>query len=168
MSASDDLDLPFDNNPCTQDVCTAGTASNPFVTAGNSCGTNTICDGQGACVACISASTCPGLDNDCHHRTCINGACGVANTAAGTAITLQTTGDCKVVQCNGSGQTMTVNDDTDLPVDGKSCTGDVCTGGTPSNPNLSTGTVCGTNLMCNGQGACVGCVTAANCGTDSF
>jgi hypothetical protein len=60
MAASDDLDLPFDNNPCTQDVCTAGTASNPNVTAGNSCGTNTICDGQGACVACISPVDLPG------------------------------------------------------------------------------------------------------------
>ena len=168
MTANDDLDLPFDNNPCTQDVCTAGTPSNPFATAGNSCGTNTICDGQGACVACISPSTCPGTDADCHHRTCINGACGVANNAAGMAITSQMTGDCKVVQCDGSGQTMTVNDDTDLPVDGNACTGDVCTNGTKSNPALSTGTVCGTNLMCNGQGACVGCVTAANCGTDTF
>ena len=62
---------------------------------------------------------------------------------------------------------MIVNDDTDLPVDGNACTDDVCTAGVPSNPNLSSGTTCGTNLMCNGQGACVGCITAANCGTDT-
>src|SRR5262249_54629249 len=48
------------------------------------------------------------------------------------------------------------------------CTGDVCTGGVPSNPSLSSGTVCGTNLMCDGSGACVGCVNAGNCGTDTF
>ncbi len=68
---NDDLDLPVDSNACTFDVCTAGTPTNPNVTAGNSCGNNTICDGQGACVTCLTASTCPGTDTDCHHRTCI-------------------------------------------------------------------------------------------------
>ena len=62
---------------------------------------------------------------------------------------------------------MIVNDDSDKPVDGNACTDDVCTAGVPSNPKLATGTTCGTNLMCNAQGACVGCITAANCGTDT-
>ena len=47
---------------------------------------------------------------------------------------------------------MIVNDDADLPVDGNACTDDVCTAGVPSNPILSTGTTCGTSLMCNGAG----------------
>jgi len=164
---NDDLDLPVDGNPCTQDVCTAGQPSNPFVTAGNSCGASTICDGQGACVTCLTASSCPGTDTDCHHRTCTSGACGIANTAMGVLVPNQTPGDCKRTVCDGNGAPMTISDDLDLPVDGNSCTGDVCAAGVPSNPNLSTGTTCGTDLMCNGQGACVGCVTAANCGPDS-
>ncbi|HXU01178.1 MAG TPA: hypothetical protein VN903_09305, partial [Polyangia bacterium] len=167
ISANDDLDLPVDGNPCTQDVCTAGVATNPNVTAGNSCGTNTICDGQGACVTCVSASSCPGSDTECHHRTCINGVCGVALIAAGTPLIMQTTGDCKVSQCDGNGQGVIVNDDNDKPTDGKACTADVCTNGVPTNPNLSSGTSCGTNLMCNGQGGCVGCITAADCGTNT-
>src|SRR4029079_13395241 len=128
-TVSDDLDLPVDSNACTFDVCTAGTPSNPTVPAGNSCGTNTICDGQGACVTCLTASSCPGTDTECHHRTCTNGTCGIANTAAGTALSTQTAGDCKRSQCDGSGASVVVNDDTDKPVDGKACTGDVCTAG---------------------------------------
>ena len=62
---------------------------------------------------------------------------------------------------------MVVNDNADVPADGNACTDDICTAGVPSNPNLSAGTTCGTNQMCNGQGACVGCLTAANCGTDT-
>ena len=164
---NDDLDLPVDNNACTFDVCTAGTPTNPNVTAGNSCGASTICDGQGACVTCLTASSCPGTDTDCHHRTCTSGVCGVANTAAGTALSTQTPGDCKRSQCDGSGGSMVVNDDSDKPVDGNTCTDDVCTAGVPTNPKLASGTTCGTNLMCNAQGACVGCITAANCGTDT-
>jgi hypothetical protein len=166
-SVNDDLDLPVDGNACTQDVCTAGMPSNPFVTAGNSCGANTICDGQGACVTCLTASSCPGTDTECRTRTCVNGACGVSNAPAGMLLTTQTAGDCKRAQCDGSGLSMVVTDDADAPVDGNSCTGDVCTAGVPSNPNLASGSACGTNQVCNGQGACVGCVTAANCGTDT-
>jgi len=164
---NDPLDLPVDGNSCTQDVCAEGIPSNPFVTAGNSCGTNTVCDGQGACVTCLTPSTCPGSDTECHHRTCINGTCGMALVAAGTPLAMQNAGDCKVSQCDGTGQGVIVNDDNDKPVDGNPCTADVCTAGVATNPTLSTGTTCGTNLMCNGQGACVGCITAANCGTDT-
>ena len=167
QTVNDELDLPVDGNPCTQDVCTAGQPSNPFVTAGNSCGASTICDGQGACVTCLTASSCPGTDTDCHHRTCVGGQCGMANAAMGTAVPNQTPGDCKSVVCNGSGAPVSVNDDSDLPVDGNGCTRDVCAAGVPSNPNQSSGTACGDNLMCNGQGACVGCITAANCGPDT-
>ena len=137
------------------------------MTAGNSCGASTICDGQGACVTCLTASSCPGTDTDCHHRTCVGGQCGMANAAMGTAVPNQTPGDCKSVVCNGSGAPVSVNDDSDLPVDGNGCTRDVCAAGVPSNPNQSSGTACGDNLMCNGQGACVGCITAANCGPDT-
>ena len=167
VTVNDDTDLPVDGNPCTSDVCTAGTPSNPKVSAGTTCGTNTICDGQGACVSCLTASSCPGTDTECHHRTCTNGACGVANTTQGTPLTTQTPGDCKQVQCDGQGGTATAVDNTDKPVDGLACTDDICTAGVASNPNLSAGTACGTNLMCNGTGACVGCITAANCGTDT-
>ena len=163
---NDDLDLPFDGNPCTQDVCTAGTPTNPFVPAGNSCGGSTICDGQGACVTCLTATACPGTDTDCRHRTCTNGVCGTANMADGMAVSGQTPGDCKKTVCM-TGSSLIVNDDLDLPVDGNACTTDVCTAGVPTNPNLASGTACGANLICSGQGTCVGCNVAADCGTNT-
>ncbi len=120
------------------------------------------------CVACLTASTCPGTDTECHTRTCINGACGVSNTAAGTITVAQTVHDCKRVECNGNGGTFTVPDVTDLPVDGNACTNDVCNGDTPSNPAVMAGTNCGGTSVCDGAGVCVGCLTAATCpGSDT-
>src|SRR5581483_3106157 len=87
---------------------------------------------------------------------------------AGTPVITQTSGDCKKSQCDGLGAIAAVADDTDKPVDGNACTQDVCTSGAPSNPPVAAGTSCGTNLLCNGAGACVGCLTAADCpGSDT-
>ena len=168
MSFNDNTDLPVDGNPCTTDECTAGTPAHHPVGSGTSCGTGLVCDGANHCVACLSASTCPGTDTECHTRTCINGACGVSNTAAGTVTSAQVPRDCKRLECNGSGGTFTVPDGTDLPVDGNACTSDICNGDTPANPAIAAGTNCGGTSVCDGAGACVGCLTAATCpGTDS-
>jgi hypothetical protein len=166
---NDDTDLPVDNNPCTTDVCNAGTASHQAIASGASCGGTSVCDGASHCVACVSASACPGTNTACRTRTCIANVCGISNAAAGTALALQTAKDCKKSQCDGNGGTQTVADETDLPVDNNPCTADVCTAGTPSNPFVTAGTICGGgSMVCNGQGTCVGCVTASNCpGTDS-
>jgi hypothetical protein len=161
-------DVPVDGNACTNDVCNGDTPSNPPVTAGASCGGTSVCDGAGTCVGCLTAATCPGTDTECHTRTCSAAhACGVSNAAAGKLLAIQLAGDCRQNQCDGDGNTKTVNDDTDVPVDNNVCTQDLCTNGSPSNPPLSKGTSCGTNLMCNGAGACVGCVTAADCGMNT-
>ncbi len=163
-------DLPVDGNECTDDICTAGVASNPPTMAGGVCttGGNTVCNGAGACVACLVASTCPGSDTDCQARTCTAGVCGLAFTAAGTKTTTQVVGDCKANKCDGAGNSAPATDDTDLPVDSNPCTNDVCTSGVPSHPPASTGTVCGVAQTCDGAGSCTGCVTAATCpGTDT-
>ena len=161
-------DLPVDGNPCTTDECSAGTPAHHPISSGTTCGTGLVCDGANRCVACLSASTCPGTDTECHTRTCINGACGISNTAAGTVTVAQTARDCKRIECTGTGSTFTVPDVTDLPVDGNPCTSDVCNGDTPQNPSLMAGTNCGGTNVCDGLGACVGCLTAATCpGTDS-
>src|SRR4029078_5008962 len=85
----------------------------------------------------------------------------------------QTAGDCKRVQCDGQGQTTTVNDDTDKLVDGNACTKDLCNGGIASNPPEDSGTTCSQNNVsrCNGSGsapACVQCLQPSDCsGTDT-
>ena len=161
-------DLPVDGNPCTTDECSAGTPAHRPISSGTTCGTGLVCDGANHCVACLSASTCPGSDTECQTRTCINGVCGISNTTAGKITVAQVARDCKRIECNGTGSTFTVPDVTDLPVDGNPCTSDVCNGDTPQNPSLMAGTNCGGTNVCDGLGACVGCLTAATCpGTDN-
>jgi len=161
-----DTDLPVDGNPCTTDECSAGTPAHHPVSSGTACGTGLVCDGANHCVACLTASTCPGTDTECHTRSCINGACGVSNTPGGRATQAQIPRDCKRIECTGTGDTFTVPDVTDLPVDGNPCTSDVCNGDTPSNPAIMAGTNCGGTSVCDGAGACVGCLTAATCPGD--
>jgi pectin methylesterase-like acyl-CoA thioesterase len=126
------------------------------------------CNAAGICVECLTADTCPGQDGECSHRTCVDGACGVAAVAAGTVLATQTAGDCQVRRCDGQGAAIQVADDTDKPDDGNPCTSDVCTGGVASNPPAAADTACGTSSVCDGQGHCVGCVTGTDCpGTDT-
>jgi hypothetical protein len=139
------------------------------VPAGTACGTGQICDAAGTCSGCTQPSDCPGQDTVCRTRTCVAGACGATLAPAGTVADPQTAGDCKKKQCDGNGNIVDVADDTDLPVDGKQCTGDVCTAGTPSNPKLPAGTACNQNggTKCDGNGVCAACAVAADCGADT-
>lgn len=164
QNAADDTDLPVDGEECTQDVCSSGQASNPPEDAGTPCGRNAAlqCDGNGSCVGCVVASDC-GVDTECQTFACNAGTCEPTNTAAGTPISAQSDGDCQRLQCNGAGGVESVDDDSDLPDDNNACTDDVCTNGAPSNPNLMAGTSCGTTLVCDGNGQCIGCLAADEC-----
>ena len=95
-----------------------GTPSHRPVASGTTCGGSQVCDGANNCVECLSATTCPGTDTDCHTRSCVSGACGITNIAAGTLVAAQTPRDCKKNVCNGQGTSGPVSDDLDLPVDG--------------------------------------------------
>lgn len=98
--------------------------------------------------------------------TCENGVCGTAPVAAGTPTPNQVTGDCRREECDGAGSTTIVNDDTDVNDDGKECTDDTCSGGTPSNEPKLSGTPCSSGL-CDTGGACVQCLAPNDCpGTD--
>jgi hypothetical protein len=166
-NAVDDGDVPVDGKQCTSDACNAGVPSNPPVGPGGACNQNggTLCDGKGACVQCLTASTCPGQDTECQSRACTNGACGVANQPKGTPLQAQIAGDCRSAQCDGAGNPTVVNDDADVPVDGNDCTKDVCTNGVPSNPPAAAEALCAQNggKVCDGKGACVECASNADC-----
>jgi hypothetical protein len=157
VSVIDNGDVPVDGNPCTNDLCTAGVPGHTPTSAGSSCGGNSVCDGNGNCTGCISPSTCPGIDTDCQHRTCTSGACGVSYTAAGTATSSQTAGDCLENQCDGAGNIVVNNKDTDLPNDNNQCTNDSCSLGTKLFTNTTYGTLCAQNSgqICNGGGSCI-------------
>src|SRR5262249_45352704 len=57
-TAPDNADVPVDNKTCTQDLCSNGMPSNPPEPVGTMCseGSGTLCDGMGACVACLTVS----------------------------------------------------------------------------------------------------------------
>ncbi|MEA2700089.1 MAG: hypothetical protein QOI66_4360, partial [Myxococcales bacterium] len=164
VAVADNFDLPADGNPCTLDVCTAGAPSHTSAPQGQACGGTNKCNASGQCVGCNVAADCPGDNTACQTRTCTQGVCGFNRLATGTAIASQVVGDCKVVQCDGQGNTTTVPDNSDKPVDGNACTSDVCTSGTPSNPAAASGTMCGNGRQCDGAGHCGQCNVAADCG----
>jgi hypothetical protein len=175
MKSPDDSDLPKTTTPCDQEICTGGVPSNPPLPDTVTCGVNKdqICDGSGNCVECNTPIACPGTDDDCQVRSCTGHVCGITYLPAGTPRlpSFQKLGDCKVVVCDGAGNTAMAdkNDDTDLPVDGNLCTIDTCTGGAPSHPNAMAGTNCGVNGACDANGNCgcannLGCVAPDTCG----
>jgi len=172
--APDDTDLPNDGNQCTHNVCTDGEPSHPAMSGGSVCSEGGVaCDGAGQCVEgwCASASDC-GTATACTTYACVANRCQANHAAAGTPLppALQVTGDCQVRQCNGSGDVVSVADNSDLPNDGKQCTQNLCTAGVPSHPPRSEGTECteGGN-KCDGAGNCIvdGCLTDSECGTNT-
>ncbi len=167
-SKDDNMDLPEDNDPCTKNVCKGGEPSHPLEPADTSCGTDLFCNAVGQCIGCTIAADCSGADDFCKTRTCTNQMCGLDLTPAGTDLPSgQTSGDCKIVECNGQGNSVPNPDNTDLPVDNNPCTEDKCTAGVPSHPNEAAGTPC-PNGTCNGMGACekpngATCMMGAQC-----
>jgi hypothetical protein len=95
------------------------------------------------------------METVCQHRTCVSGQCGMAFTTAGTPAGGDTAGDCHTRICDGQGTITPAVDDSDKPVDGNPCTGDVCTLGVPSNPPL-VGAICATDgtKACDTTGTC--------------
>jgi hypothetical protein len=80
-------------------------------------------------------------------------------------VATQIAGDCKVDQCNGAGVVVSVNDGNDVSSDSNACTADSCSNGALVHAPLMSGAACvqGGGTVCDGGGACVQCVTAANC-----
>jgi hypothetical protein len=112
---------------------------------------------------CMQASDCPGTDTFCAVRTCTAGLCGMADTAAGTPTPTQLQGTCQQTQCDGAGNVVSVPDNGNLPPNTNPCTKAACNGGVPANPPLAADTPCGTQMVCDGAGSCVGCVQASDC-----
>ncbi len=132
-------------------------------------GTDAGVGGSGGGGECQSAGDCGTLANECSHWKCEQGLCKLENAPAATPLSAQTVGDCKLDQCDGKGQIVSVPDDTDPPNDANECTQNVCSSGVGSNPPEPAGKPCGgASTICDGAGSCVECVTPNDCpGTDS-
>jgi hypothetical protein len=125
-----------------------------------------VCDGSGHCTGCVSPSNC-GSDTFCATWNCNSGTCQHIFTSNNTALPAnqQTSGDCQVLECNGSGSVKTANLNTDVPPDdGKQCTDEACQNGTPQHPSSAFDQTCNQNgIVCDGNGACVQCNSAGEC-----
>lgn len=97
VSVVDNLDIPFDGNQCTSDICSGGAPAFVPSPPGTACNQNggVTCNGFGQCVQCNVAADCPGSDTECRQRSCTANTCGFNNTAAGTT--------CTGGNCDGNG-----------------------------------------------------------------
>lgn len=109
--------------------------------------------GTGGTVTCGSPGECPGAELPCSVRTCLEGVCGLEPKPAGP-LPLQTPGDCKRNDCDGTGNLVEAPDDADAPDDGEDCTTDGCESGTPTHVPVVQGAPCGQGLACNESGQC--------------
>jgi hypothetical protein len=120
-------------------------------------------EGGSAPSECTADGDCDDA-NPCTTDRCDAGSC-VADLLDGEAAPeLQTAGDCRLATC-AQGQLASTTDAADLPVDGLSCSDDLCNGDVPSNPPLAGGTSCDDNggAVCDGNGLCVECFSNADC-----
>jgi hypothetical protein len=109
-------DVFVDGIACTDDLCVAGVPSNPDTAMGASCTMGgRYCDGAGSCLECLTDEQC-GTTTFCHTYTCNSGTCEESFRGAGATVpTGQTTGDCRSLECNGSGGVVSAHLNTDLP-----------------------------------------------------
>lgn len=149
----DDDDVPDDAEECTVDACEDGVPSNEPTAADTPCGDGLVCNGLGMCTGCTVAAQC-GEDTECIAFTCIDEVCGSDPAELGTPVAQQSSGDCLEAVCNGAGGVISSVEDTDVPVDGNECTGDLCVNGVGSNPNEPDGEPCANGGACDG-GACI-------------
>jgi hypothetical protein len=114
---------------------------------------------------CRLPTDCPLAGNGCFLRSCVGGLCALTDAPAGTPVASQVAGDCKQVQCDAVGNTVEApaNDPFD---DGSDCTQDFCAGPSVEHNPVQARTPCQKGV-CNGAGACVGCIDTTDCtGTD--
>jgi hypothetical protein len=172
-----DADCAAENTTCMPTTCLKGTCAGNAAASGLTCTESggKLCDGNGACVACLSSSDCPPTGTSCVSATCSSaGACGTQNAAdhascsdaggklclAGACVVCLTSADCStgnvcqnhacIGECSDGQQDGT---ETDVDCGGGSCP--TCTAGqkcTQSNDCVSTAacendvcTTCGSN-----------------------
>jgi hypothetical protein len=156
-----DSDLPIDGNECTDDVCSNGVASNPPKPSTTTCETG-YCDGSAACVQCNVPTQCPAAGT-CKERTCDNHVCGTKPVPDNTPTSNQEAGNCKTNVCIG-GEPKDVVEAGDIPA-GTQCNVGACNGSTPGHSVAKAGAACSESggNVCDGAGACVGCMVNSDC-----
>ena len=122
--------------------------------------------GMGGAGGCSKPADCPQPPNECIKATCLNNTCGTMNEPQGMKTPTQVEGDCMINECSGTGTVNTMADATDPANDMKECTTDTCKAdGMTMHTSVNAGTACseGGGKVCNNAGACVECITMAEC-----
>jgi len=154
LEAANDADLPVDGNPCTNDLCTNGTATNPPLPAQSPCGDGLECDGSGNCTGCTGPEQC-GPAPLCAVWKCSNSVCEAENKRQGAPANHQMPGDCTILRCDGNGNAVPQIDDTDKPADPMpgDCVSLGCDNGTVASVELQNSAACNVpaqGICCNG------------------
>jgi hypothetical protein len=180
---------------CQLEQCVDGTtvlvADDADVLASLECEVNYLClDGVpqeliiAEKAACTDANGLPGFcenmacvpgcteDNMCNGTNpCVTGSCNAATNECefvdldNVPSPNEADGDCQITLCV-VGMETSINNDTDVPIDGNPCTADLCNQGVPSNPDEPIGLGCsgaGDVQVCDGGGACVECNGVSDC-----
>jgi hypothetical protein len=151
---------------CSTYTCTPN--ANPTAPPGTACGTNKACDTDGGC-DCTTGGTCT-VPNSCYTGTysCASGTstCVTTSTPVTDGTTCGTNEYCYGGTCTGC-----ANGSSCIP-DANACQlGTLtCTKGptacVPNGTYRPNGSVCGTNMVCNG-GQCVPCAAGGTCTSTS-
>jgi hypothetical protein len=158
---NDDSVVPKPSDPCNTYTCKAGVQSQQtFV--GQPCGPDPLkCNQDGLCAGCKNASQCP--TEDCRSYTCdAQEICQHQDLPQFMALpaSKQQEGDCRVLQCDGSGAVVSAVDVNDTPPDPNDCTKGGCgITGDPAYTYLPYKASCasGSGTFCDGSGQCIGC-----------
>ena len=121
--------------------------------------TDVDCGGP-ACPKCALGKHCLG-GTDCTSGHCDGGICALC--AADTDCPAAAAGSCQRSVCT-AGVCGHTADDTNVPA-GTACATGTCAAGVPGTTPVAADTSCGAGprMVCDGQGNCVGCTTAADC-----
>ncbi|MDI1432353.1 hypothetical protein [Polyangium sorediatum] len=158
-------DVLSDVNECTEDACEGTTPRNTPRPADSPCGLDGLlrCDGAGKCLGCMDDMACQsGPAHPCAPITCQQGICVTNASPPGTPLPDPTPGDCMAPACGANGVAVTVFA-ADPPAPPSPCFATACMEGVPQSAPRNAGTACPAGV-CDGNGACVGCLETAHCG----
>jgi hypothetical protein len=117
--------------------------------------------GAGGACACHADADCGPIE-PCVTHTCSACACSATVAPAGTHLAAQIPGDCAIAECSGNGDVVHVDDPNDVPAAASPCTTGACVAGKPTQTAKPAKSACASGV-CDGAGACVGCVDGADC-----
>lgn len=124
IEVHDNTDTPTNSEPCQPTICVNGVPTSDYAEPGTVCGDGLVCNGVGTCVECLTDLDCP-VSTACQIAGCLNGACTLVSTVAGTPCA-ENGGSV----CDGNGACVACLSPTDCPGSDTECQTRTCQAGT--------------------------------------